>query len=132
MSMYLGECDAKRFYKIWLGLLDFTNKKHKIVPQLNQIVRADAVDLQGLIPIKNKLWEDKYLIDEYLSQYENSLSTSEVEIIKSWKRRTAGKFIIFKYLKKYAVFISVNEGGRLYIFNGITKVKEYLTTPPND
>jgi hypothetical protein len=118
--MYLGEMEAKNFYHIWLGLLEFTNQKHNIAPELKKLRGAKELNPQQLLPIKNKLWEDESIIDEYLKQNENILDTAERETIMSWKRRVSGRFIIMKHLKNYTVFMHAEEGGQLYGVTGIS------------
>jgi len=61
--MYLSKDEAQIFYKLWLSLLEYTNKKYKINPKLGKLVSAKSINPQDLMPIKNKLWEDKSLID---------------------------------------------------------------------
>lgn len=118
--MYLEESEAQRFYRIWLGLLEFTNQKHQVDVELKELRDASMLDPQQLLPIKNKLWEDEDILDEYLKHYENTLEVREVEIIKSWKRRVSGKFIIMRHLVKYSVFMHGEKNGKLYGVTGIS------------
>jgi hypothetical protein len=48
--MYLGEMAAKSFYPTWLGLLEFTNQKHHIVPELKKMRVAKVLNPQQLLP----------------------------------------------------------------------------------
>lgn len=118
--MYLSEQDASMFYKTWLGLLEFINQMHQIVPGLTDMKNATSLNPQEVYQIRNKLWEDENLIDEYLQQYGSALSTRETELIRSWKNKLAGKFIICKHLKKYSVFMDTEKGGNLYGVLGIS------------
>lgn len=85
--MYLGEMEAKNFYHTWLGLLEFTNQKYNIAPELKKMRGAKVLNPQQLLPIKNKLWEDNSIIDEYLKENEKILDITERETVISWKGR---------------------------------------------
>jgi len=124
--MYLSEDEAQIFYKLWLSLLDYTNNKYKLNPQLKKLVSAKSINPQDLIPIKNKLWEDKNLIDEYLNMYCDLHSDDEIEIIKGFKRNIPGTYIIFKHLKKYTVFMSTQDDIKSYGVIGISNPIDLL------
>jgi hypothetical protein len=49
--MYLSEDEAQIFYKLWLSLLDYTNNKYKLNPQLKKLVSPKSINPQDLIPI---------------------------------------------------------------------------------
>lgn len=118
--MYLSEDEAQNFYKLWLSLLEYTNKKYKLNPKLKKLVSAKSINPQDLIPIKNKLWEDKNLIDKYLNRYSDLHSYDEIESIKDFKRNIPGKYIIFKHLKKYTIFMSTDGEVKSYGVVGIS------------
>lgn len=118
--MQLGEMEVKTFYNIWLSLLDFTNCKHNIVPELKITKNPKLLYPEQLLPIKDKLWEDESIIDEYLMQNEKNLNAMERDTITSWQKRVSGEFIIMKHLKNYTVFMHRDEGGRLYGVTGIS------------
>jgi len=118
--MYLSKDEAQIFYKLWLGLLEYTNNKYKLNPKLKKLVSAKSINPEDLIPIKNKLWEDKNLIDEYLTMYSDLHSYDEIEILKDFKRNIPGKYIIFKNLKKYTIFMSTDGDVKSYGVVGIS------------
>lgn len=53
--MQLGDMEVKTFYRIWLSILDFTNRKYNIVPGLKIARNPKVIDPQLLVPIKDKL-----------------------------------------------------------------------------
>lgn len=118
--MYLSEDEVQIFYKLWLSLLEYTNNKYKINSKIKKLVSAKSINPQDLIPIKNKLWEDKNLIDEYLNMHCDLHSYDEIEIIKGFKRNIQGKYIIFKHLKKYTIFMSTDDDVKSYGVVGIS------------
>lgn len=118
--MYLSEDEAQIFYKLWLSLLEYTNNKYKLNSKIKKLVSAKSINPQDLIPIKNKLWEDKNLIDEYLNRHCDLHSYDEIEIIKGFKRNITGKYIILKHLKKYTIFMSTDDEAKAYGVIGIS------------
>lgn len=128
--MYLADYEAKTFYKLWLGLLEYTNQKYHVAPQIKEMVHAETLNPQELVPIKNKLWEDKLLIDEYLEEHKSFLSSREIELITNWKRHVGGRFVIIKHLKKYSVFMDQKNGGKLFGVVGISNpIQEMYQLP---
>ena len=78
--------------------------------------------------IADKLWEDPGLIDRYLA--ERTLPEDRRSILLSWKRRVQGEFILVKYLKDGAVFVSA-DGKEVYLVKGIVSSwKEMVRETP--
>ena len=65
----------------------------------------------------DKLWSDVTIIDDYLKENAD-LSDENREIIRSWKRRIQGKFMMERHLKKGTIFISM-ENKEVYQASGI-------------
>lgn len=114
--MILTETDSKRFYKIWLNLLDYTNKKYRIEPKLKNLATSMNINPQELFPIKNKLWESNLILEEVYQNNPFNFSQEDLEIVNSWCNRVEDKFIIYKHLKNYTIMMGNN---RIYGVNGI-------------
>ena len=127
--MYLGEQDAIVFYRNWLRLLEFTNQRYQIYPSLTEMVNAKMLNPQEVLQIRNKLWEDETLVEEYLQQYGKAMTMRDFELIKSWKNKLLGKFILLKHLKKYSVLMHEEMGGKLYGVMGISNSIEDMFPP---
>ena len=102
-------------------MLDFVNRKYRINRKLKSIVTAKELDPADVKKIANKLWSDVTIIDDYLNE-NSDLTDDHREIIRSWKRRIQGKFMMERHLKKGSIFISLEtelfprmiENGQLY------------------
>ena len=116
-SMTLSQEDGKLYYKLWLPLLDFVNKKYRVNRKLKNIASAQGLDPADVKEIANRLWDDVSIIDEYLKGCEN-LPEEHKEIVRSWKRRIQGKFMMERHLKKGTIFISM-ENEEVYQVSGI-------------
>ncbi len=126
VALFLKEDDAKLFFKLWLGVLSYTNQKYKLNPKLGEMKTQKGLDVESLISIKDKLWEDVSLLDEYIKTNELLLPDREIKILSSWKEKIAGKFVVLKNLKKYSVFLSVEEEQKLYGVVGISNPIEEI------
>lgn len=115
--MKLSDENGKRFYDLWLPLLDYVNGKRGVNSKLRDIGLDDHLDPNEVKEVSDALWADVNLIDEYLSCVRD-LSDDDRELISSWKRCVSGRFILERILKKGAMLISV-EDEKVYQVYGI-------------
>jgi len=115
--MTLSQEDVKLYYRLWLPLLDFVNGKYRINRKLKSIATAKELDPVQVKEIANKLWSDVTIIDDYLNE-NPGLPDDHREIIRSWKQRIQGKFLMERHLKKGTIFISL-ENEEVYQVSGI-------------
>ena len=115
--MTLSQEDGQLYYKLWLPLLDFVNRKHRVNRKLKNIATAKELDPAEVKKVANKLWSDVAIIDDYLKERVD-LTEEYKAIIQSWKRRVQGKFMMERHLKKGTIFISL-EDEEVYQVSGI-------------
>lgn len=116
--MYLSDQDAKRFYRIWLSLLHYVNQKKTVVRTYPDNWQQDgAVDIDDVSQIRDVLWDDVALIDQYVADNPIELSNADLAIAASWKERIVGEFYIFRYLKTGTVFLHEDKA---YAVQGIS------------
>ena len=115
--MKLSEENGKRFYDLWLPLLDYVNEKRGIKSKLRDIRLEDHLNPNEVKAVSDVLWADAEIIDEYLKDVKN-IPDSDRELIRGWKRCITGRFIIERILKKGAMLISV-ENEEVYQVSGI-------------
>lgn len=60
--MILKDEDAKKFYDLWIPLLDFVNKKYKLIKKLYGMTSPKGLPLRSVAVISAKLWNDKKVI----------------------------------------------------------------------
>ncbi len=68
--MTLSQGDGQLFYKLWLPLLDFVNRKYRINSKLKNIATARRLNPADVKEVANKLWSDVTIIDDYLNENE--------------------------------------------------------------
>ena len=115
--MTLSQEDGQLYYKLWLPLLDYVNKKYRVNRKLKSIATAKELDPAEVKKVANKLWSDVAIIDDYLKE-NNDLPEDHRKIIQIWKRRVQGRFMMERHLKKGTIFISM-EDGEVYQVSGI-------------
>ena len=69
--MTLSREDGQLYYKLWLPMLDFVNRKYRINRKLKNIATAKELDPADVKKIANKLWSDVTIIDDYLKKNED-------------------------------------------------------------
>ena len=67
---------------------------------------AKVMDPEEVKKVANTLWSDETIIDEYLKEREE-LPEEHKGIIRSWKRRIQGEFLMERHLKKGTILISL-------------------------
>ena len=115
--MTLSQEDGQLYYKLWLPLLDFVNRKYRVNRKLKSIATAEELDPAEVKKVANKLWSDVAIIDDYLKENDD-LPEEHKEIVRSWKRRIQGKFLMERHLKKGTIFISL-DNEEVYQVSGI-------------
>ena len=123
--MTLSTEDAKLYYRLWLPVLDYVNKKYGINENLKQIAGAEGLDPKDVKEVANKLWEDVAVLDEYLVGHADELSEEHRTIVESWKRKISGRFVLERHLKKGSVFVSM-EDEKVYLVSGINSSWEEM------
>ena len=114
--MVLSSEDAERFYNLWFPLLDYVNKQKGISTKLRNIRRKKNLDPNEVVKVAEALWADPSVIDDYLKNTRDEISERDRELIRSWKRRVSGQFIVERILKKGAILLSDD---KVYQVSGI-------------
>lgn len=108
--MQVTEDDGKLFYKLYAALLGYVNQKVGVVPEQFSV----SSEYTSLPPntrgtVRDALYEHRELIDQFIVENPAGLSPEELGIVASWKHALVGRFYIFRYLKKYTIFLSAGD-----------------------
>lgn len=109
------------FYETWYGLMGFVNKKESVIKADIKPEYPNKVSDQMVHKVREVLWENPNLIDEYINEIE--LSQEKIDILMLWRARfKKGMFTILEYHPEYAVAIGADEQGKdkLYGIKGIS------------
>lgn len=116
---HLPRRGADQFYKLYFALLDYTNKKYNINPNVGKIYKQEGLDVRELASINDYLFENKNIIDEFIKDNSYTLNEEELEIISGFK--TALKkdmFVVVGYERNYTKILSPEEG-KIYMVKGV-------------
>ena len=122
--MILSEADGKLFFRLWLGLLDYVNKKNHVNSHLTEIAPEVSLPIKEIMKVSEWLWENPDEIECFLSE-NTHLQLEHREIVCGWKRFVRGDYIVERHLKKGSIFIS-SDTQKVYLVKGITNPWEIL------
>jgi hypothetical protein len=117
--MCLPTHEVDRFYKMWFSLLRFANEKLKIVPNLSPKGPEDSIASKHAIKVRDALWKNEAILDQFIEENPAWLPPEDLNILKNWKYRRQGNFIVYKVLKKHAIFISQDKHADVFAVKGL-------------
>lgn len=107
--MKLSDSDADLFFKLMMPLLAFVNIKLKILPDISTSKDFDKVTLEETAKVRNALYENIRLIDEFIDENPEDIPLKDLAIVSGWKNFVQDEFFIERYLKQHAIFIADNK-----------------------
>lgn len=112
----LSKEDEKLFYKIYFGLIEFTNNKYKIRPNY-KIYNKKGINPYDIKDIIDKLWENKDIIVlEFCIANPYKFNKEELKLTSEFKKGIRDIFIIAKFYEDYTAVMNTN---RVYMIKGI-------------
>lgn len=124
----LDENDTALFYDIYLALLEYTNKKYKIVKGLKKIYHRSHLEPEKMTKIRNFLFEHRNIIDDFIKKNPFQFDEEKLALIKDFKYAVKGMGIIIKYEADYTV-ISMQDDNFYAILGLTTNIDEVI---PNE
>ena len=117
-NAHLCKNAADHYYKLYFALLDYTNKKYKISPEIKRIYRQEELDVNKLYGIDKYLWEHKEIIDDFMKDNDYNFTEEELLEINEFKNAiTSNHFVIVGFDREYTKILS--DDGKLYMVKGI-------------
>jgi len=107
--MKLSKDDVELFYRLYHSLFIYVNKKLGILRDLNSREDIKNFAIDKINKIREELYKHPEMIDSFVADNRWHFSLEELKIISSWKHFVKGKFLIFRYLKDYTIFLDMNE-----------------------
>ncbi len=112
----LSKSDAKLFYKIYFALLEFTNTKYKMKPNL-KIYNQLGVNPYELQDIKEKFWKNKEsLVLEFCLVNPYKFNKEELRITGEFKKGFRDLVFIAKFEREYTAIMNKD---KTYMIKGI-------------
>ena len=118
-QMIISEEQARLFFRLWISLLDFVNKKAKINKNLYGMCSPKGLPRKPLSSIREHLWLNRILIDEFVELNPEKLSHNELDIIAGWKKAVFDSFVVLRHLKSGSIFLPTSQDDKAFIVRGI-------------
>jgi hypothetical protein len=103
--MNLSLEEARLFFELMWGLQHYTNRRQGGLNDIPSPLKYAELPAEKKLKVCEALWKSPGLIDEYVKENPESLSSEHLEIVRSWKGFIKGEFFILRHLKKYTIFI---------------------------
>jgi hypothetical protein len=128
--MMLEPQDLQLFYRLHWTLMLFLNRRLQVIP--DQL--AVAEDFAALAPevqlkFRDALLANLDLIESFVVENPAHLTPGELDIVRSWRHLVAGRFFVFREMKKYTVFLSATEPVIAYGVLALSQQFEALIGP---
>lgn len=115
-NAHLSETDVELFYKIYFGLLEFTNKKYAIRKNF-KIYNSISIEPYKLKDIIDKFWENKdRIIFEFCKANPYKFNKEELKLASEFKKGFRTIVIIAKFEEEYTAFMTEN---KIYMVKGL-------------
>ena len=128
--MLLEPHDVDLFFRLHRALMFFVNQRLKVIPD----TRASPEEFAALPPgvrlkVRDGLSANPDLIESFAAENPARLSDDELDIVRSWRHLVAGRFYVFRELKKYTVFLSTDNRPVAYGALALSQLFEDLIGP---
>ena len=128
--MLLESQDVELFFKLHRALMFFVNQRLKVV--LDELASPDAfaaLSPQVRLKVRDAFLNHTDLIQSFVDDNPANLSEEELAAVSSWQHLVAGKFYVFRELKKYTVFLSTDKQAVAYGVLALSQPFEELVGP---
>jgi hypothetical protein len=122
--MNLSFEDARLFFELMWSLQHFGNQRYGILEDISSPDKYAKLPAEKKLEAREALWKSPDLIDDYVKENPESLSTENLEIVHRWKGFIKGEYFIFRHLKNYTIFIGNKDQvyGVLGLFDSIENI----------
>lgn len=113
----LSKKDADLFYKIYLALLDFTNKKYSIKSEY-KIYKKKGLNPHTIVPVIEKFWENKEtIVLEFCNSNSYKFTEEEKKLANNFKNGYRSIFIFAEFAEEFTAVIDKDQ--KVYMIKGI-------------
>lgn len=118
------------FFKLHRSLMFFVNQRLQVVPDaLASPEEFAALSPEVRLKVRDAFLNHTDLIQSFIDENPAHLPDDELAIVSSWQHLIAGKFYIFRELKKYTVFLSSDQQPIAYGVLALSQPFEELIGP---
>ncbi|MFN3649753.1 MAG: hypothetical protein ACK47B_09230 [Armatimonadota bacterium] len=129
--MILAPHETERFYRIWRPLLGYVNRRLRLVADFSAKLAHGRGSPTDIRMVREALWRDDSLLAQYVAENPEGLAPADLALVESWRRRVAGRFYLYRHLKKHTVVLSANGVPRAYgVLGLVSPLSEVARQPP--
>lgn len=128
--MLLPPNDLELFFRLRWTLMLFVNQRLTVIPE-----KPATPEEFGVLPpevrlkVRDALNKRLDLIESFVAENPAQLTDDELDIVRSWRHLVAGRFYIFRELKKYSVLLTATSPVIAYGVVALSQPFEDLTGP---
>lgn len=127
--MKLTPHEADLFYKLHTALLCYVNRELQLGLDIEDPEDVLFSPLDEINTIRQALYADLGLIERFAKANPYHLLPEELDIVRSWMHLRQGSFYIFRYLKRYTVFLDDGDPPRAYGVLGLRSDFDEIVGP---
>ena len=117
--MCLPTPEVDRFYRVWKSLLFYANEQYQLIPAWKTANLETELRSEDVLQVRERLWQDDGLRERFAAQNPARLSDADLALVENWKHRLQGDFVLFKVLKKHAIFLAQDQSGDVLAVKGL-------------
>jgi Domain of unknown function (DUF6398) len=108
--MILDPQDVQQFFRLQRELFFFVNNRLSVIPENSDTPdEASRISAEKRAKIRNALSNNLDLIQAFVEENPHHIPEEELEIVHSWRHMVPGRYIVFRDLKNYTVFLTVKD-----------------------
>jgi hypothetical protein len=128
--MLLTPEEAHLFFKLYPTLLFFVDQRLHVLPDpLDSPEDSRILPLEARLALRDAFLDESDLIEAFVDENPFDFSDDELQIVQSWHDLVSGEFFIFRQLKKYMVFLSMDKRPFAYGALALAEPLEDLVGP---
>jgi len=128
--MLLTPLDVELFFRLHRALLFFVNQRLKVVADdVASPEEFAALSPEVRFKVREAFLNHTDLLQSFVDENPAHLTEEELAIVRSWRHLVAGKFYIFRELKKYTVFLSTDKQPIAYGVLALSQPFEEMVGP---
>jgi hypothetical protein len=106
--MILPSHDSERFIRLYTSLLCYANRSLQVVPasEFAEPAQFGLFSLDTRFEIRQALLGKRKLIAKFVAENPYDLGERDLALVDSWRHLVAGRFFVYRYLKKHAILLN--------------------------
>jgi Domain of unknown function (DUF6398) len=128
--MFLEPHDVELFFRLHRTLMFYVNQRLQVIPnKLDTPEGFAALSPEVRLKVRDALLANVDLVESFVAENPAQLPQNDIAIVRLWRHFVAGKFYVFRELKKYTVFLSTASPAIAYGVLALSQPFEDLIGP---